>query len=55
MQWTPEAKELFKDIPFFVRFAAKIKIENFAKERNEEVITVELYKEAKERFNKPKK
>ena len=54
MQWTPEAEDLFKEIPFFVRFAAKKKIENFAKERNEDVITVDVYKAAKQQFNKRK-
>ncbi len=54
MQWTPEAEALFKEIPFFVRFAAKGKIEKFAKEHNESVITVEVYKAAKQKFNKRK-
>ena len=54
MKWTPEAEDLFKEIPFFVRFAARGKIEKFARDRNEEVITVEIYKAAKQQFNKRK-
>ncbi|MGD1852202.1 MAG: protochlorophyllide oxidoreductase [Cyanophyceae cyanobacterium] len=54
MEWTPEAKKLFKEIPFFVRFAAKRKIENFARDRNEEVISADVYQAAREQFDTKK-
>jgi hypothetical protein len=50
MNWTPEAEAKLKEIPFFVRPAARRKIENFAKEHNETTITLELYEQAKAKF-----
>lgn len=49
--WTPEAEALLKEIPFFVRPAARKKIENFAREHNETEITPEVYARAKAKFN----
>ena len=51
MQWTEEAKAKFKEIPFFVRPGARKKIEKFAAEAGEEVITLEIYTQAKAKFN----
>ena len=52
MEWTDEARERFKEIPFFVRPAARKKIEKFAKERGETVISLEVYLTARQQFNK---
>ena len=50
--WTAEAESKLKDIPFFVRPFARKKIETFALENNFSPITVEVYDQAKKRFNK---
>ena len=42
LEWDKDALELLGKIPFFVRKAAKRKIEKTAKESGEERITVEL-------------
>ena len=55
MEWTAEAKTLFKKIPFFVRPFAKKRIESVAKEMGATVIDKDVYVEAKARFNDPKK
>lgn len=49
--WTPEAEALLKEIPFFVRPAARKKIEKFALEQNEPEITPDVYARAKAKFN----
>lgn len=51
MEWTPEAKEKLKEIPFFVRPAAKKKIEKLAAEMDVALITEEIYDQAKAKFN----
>ncbi|GAB4342061.1 MAG: hypothetical protein Fur0042_04010 [Cyanophyceae cyanobacterium] len=51
MEWTAEAEAKLKEIPFFVRPAARKKIEKFAQENNETVITVDVYIAAKQKFN----
>ncbi len=48
--WTPEAEARLKEIPFFVRPAARKKIEKFAREREIAEITVEVYEQAKQKF-----
>ncbi|MBD2160899.1 MAG: PCP reductase family protein [Limnothrix sp.] len=50
MNWTPEAEAKLKEIPFFVRPAARKKIEKFAQEAGETTITVEVYEAAKKKF-----
>ena len=51
MEWTTEAHEKLKEIPFFVRPSARKKIEKFAAVQGETVITVEIYTQAKAKFN----
>jgi len=51
MEWTAEAEAKLKEIPFFVRPAARKKIEKFAKENDVTTITVEVYQQAKAKFN----
>lgn len=49
-QWTKEAEARLKEIPFFVRPAARKKIEKFAQERNLPQITEAVYEDAKKQF-----
>lgn len=48
--WTEDAKARLKEIPFFVRPAARKKIEKFAQEMGIEQITEEVYEQAKQKF-----
>lgn len=50
VEWTAEAKARLKEIPFFVRPAARKKIEKFAQDTGVAQITVEVYEQAKQRF-----
>lgn len=50
MVWTAEAEARLKEIPFFVRPAARKKIEKFAAEQGLNPITVEVYEQAKQKF-----
>ena len=48
--WTSEAEAKLKEIPFFVRPAARKKIEKFAQDADIREITVEVYEQAKKQF-----
>ncbi len=48
--WTAEAEARLKEIPFFVRPAARKKIEKFAQDAGISQITAEVYEEAKKKF-----
>jgi hypothetical protein len=48
--WTSEAEAKLKEIPFFVRPAARKKIEKFAQGSGIAEITVEVYEQAKKQF-----
>ena len=50
IQWTAEAEARLKEIPFFVRPAARKKIERLAQEMGINQITVEVYEQAKQKF-----
>ncbi|WP_204152188.1 PCP reductase family protein [Leptolyngbya sp. CCY15150] len=50
MEWTAEAEARLKEIPFFVRPAARKKIEAFAREAGVAEITEEVYDQAKKKF-----
>ncbi|MFM2302866.1 MAG: hypothetical protein RLZZ135_269 [Cyanobacteriota bacterium] len=50
ISWTTEAEAKLKEIPFFVRPAARKKIEKFAQEQGKFEITVEIYEQAKQQF-----
>ncbi len=52
VEWTAEAEALLKEIPFFVRPAARKKIEKFAREREISQITESVYREAKQQFGR---
>ena len=51
MEWTAEANAKIKEIPFFVRPGARKKIEKYAQDLGENVITVDIYTQAKAKFN----
>jgi len=50
IEWTDDAKARLKEIPFFVRPAARKKIEKFAEEASVTTITVDVYEQAKAKF-----
>lgn len=50
IQWTADAEARLKEIPFFVRPAARKKIEKFAQDAGITQITVEVYEQAKQQF-----
>ncbi len=50
MEWTADAEARLKEIPFFVRSAARKKIEKFAQAQGASQITVEVYEAAKQQF-----
>ena len=50
ISWTAEAEAKLKEIPFFVRPAARKKIEKFAQAQGTSEITVEIYQLAKQQF-----
>ncbi|MEM6445413.1 MAG: PCP reductase family protein [Cyanobacteria bacterium P01_D01_bin.123] len=50
MQWTAEAEKRLKEIPFFVRPAARKKIEKLATEAGATEITEAIYEQAKAKF-----
>jgi hypothetical protein len=49
-EWTKEAEARLKEIPFFVRPAARKKIEKFAQEKGLTEITESVYEDAKKQF-----
>ena len=51
IHWTPAAEARLKEIPFFVRPAARKKIEKFAQEGGMTEITETVYEQAKQKFN----
>ncbi|MEM8809139.1 MAG: PCP reductase family protein [Cyanobacteria bacterium P01_G01_bin.38] len=50
IEWTDEATARLKEIPFFVRPAARKKIEKFAEEAGVTQVTAEIYEQAKQKF-----
>ncbi len=50
IEWTTEAEARLKEIPFFVRPAARKKIEKFAQELGVTQITIAVYEQAKQQF-----
>jgi hypothetical protein len=51
ISWTPEAEAKIKEIPFFVRPAARKKIENFAQKQGLIEVNLQVYELAKAAFN----
>ena len=54
VQWTTAAQALLKEIPFFVRPAARKKIEKYAIDNGLPEITETVYQQAKEQFGRKK-
>ncbi len=50
LKWTEEAKDKLKNIPFFVRTQAKIRIEQLARQAEQEVVTADLVEQARVEF-----
>ncbi|RUR76239.1 PCP reductase family protein [Chlorogloeopsis fritschii PCC 9212] len=50
LKWTAEAKAKLKQIPFFVRAQAKARIEQLARQAEQEIITAELVERARLEF-----
>jgi Spy/CpxP family protein refolding chaperone len=50
LKWTPEAKAKLKNIPYFVRGQARVRIEQLAREAETEVVTVDLVEQARIEF-----
>lgn len=50
VEWTEAAQTRLKEIPFFVRPAARKKIEKFAQAAGLTEITEEIYEQAKAKF-----
>lgn len=50
LEWTPEAKVMLKNIPFFARTQAKSRIEQLARAAGQGVVTVELVEQARAEF-----
>lgn len=50
LKWTPEAKAKLKNIPYFVRAKARVRIEHLAREADTEIVTVELVEQARIEF-----
>lgn len=54
VQWTASAQSLLKEIPFFVRPAARKKIEKYARDNGISEITDAVYEQAKAQFGRKK-
>ena len=50
LQWTDEAKEKLQKIPFFVRAQARARLEQLAREANQEIVTADLVEQARLEF-----
>ncbi|MGK7919864.1 MAG: PCP reductase family protein [Trichodesmium sp.] len=50
LQWTPEAQAKLKNIPYFVRTQARKRIEELAREAEQEVVTGEIVEQARLEF-----
>ncbi len=54
VQWTAAAEAMLKEIPFFVRPAARKKIEKYARENGLTDISETVYQQAKAQFGRKK-
>lgn len=54
IQWASAAEARLKEIPFFVRPAARKKIEKYARDNNLKEITETVYQDAKAQFGRKK-
>jgi Spy/CpxP family protein refolding chaperone len=50
LKWTPEAKQKFKNIPFFARNQARQKIEELVRSNEVKIVTAEIVDRARSEF-----
>ncbi|MEH2310378.1 MAG: PCP reductase family protein [Nostoc sp.] len=50
LRWTDEAKEKLQNIPFFVRAQARARIEQVAREAEQEIVTDDLVEQTRLEF-----
>jgi hypothetical protein len=50
MNWSPEADEVLKEVPFFVRPIVRRRIESMAAEAGLATVDLAFYEQARERF-----
>lgn len=50
LKWTPEAKAKLKNIPFFVRAKARQRIEEFARQAEQEEVTADIVEQVRSGF-----
>ena len=50
MNWSPEADEVLKEVPFFVRPAVRRRIESMAAEAGLSQVDLAFYQQARKRF-----
>ncbi|QBE67992.1 hypothetical protein SynWH8101_0382 [Synechococcus sp. WH 8101] len=50
MNWTSEAEQALREVPFFVRPAVRKRIEAMARESEQDPIDLSFYTEARARF-----
>ncbi len=50
LRWTSEAKTKLQNIPFFVRAQAKARIEQLARQAQQDVVTPDLVEQARLEF-----
>jgi len=50
MNWSPEADEVLKEVPFFVRPIVRRRIESMAAEAGLAKVDLAFYEQARERF-----
>jgi Proto-chlorophyllide reductase 57 kD subunit len=50
LTWTPEAKVKLRNIPYFVRTQARLRIEQLAREANTDIVTVDIVEQARLEF-----
>jgi len=50
LEWTAQAKTKLKNIPFFVRAQARQRIEQLAREAEQEVVTADIVDQARLEF-----
>ncbi|MFZ4804063.1 MAG: PCP reductase family protein [Synechococcus lacustris] len=54
MEWSEQARELLKEVPFFVRPAVRGRIEAMARDAGLNSIDADFYSEAKAKFGQKK-
>jgi Spy/CpxP family protein refolding chaperone len=50
LEWTPEAKDKLKNIPYFVRTKARQRIEQLTREAEQDIVTVDIVEQARLEF-----